>query len=313
MSEIKAVELQNYLNEIKVVEFQDYLDKIKKSEDFWSQNNFLDDIKDPWIRGTTAVLLENQRLFNENQRLFNEASGHSVNINLVKDIYSNLTANQLVGIQPLLSPTGFIFYRNSEGNAKYELMIARTRYLRCLRSENESQKIISEIDREIIHNLMENAATVSAWDWRATSKLTLKEKYESLYVKLAEISSVIKNKTSKEEANWIVTSPEIASIFEMASSAPSMPKSLSEIQYVGTVCNRWKLFKDPLFKKDQILLGYKGDNMDSGYFYCPYVPLSYLTLDNQLTGISVRYGKRLILEGSKFYARMNVVNFELNV
>src|SRR5262252_8518921 len=88
------------------------------------------------------------------------------------------------------------------------------------------------------------------------------------------------------------------------------------IQYVGTVNNRWRLYKDPLFPTNQILMGYKGDSyMDSGYFYCPYVPLTQtpVVLDPESfcprKGILTRYGKKLLREGSKFYARMSIANF----
>jgi hypothetical protein len=49
-----------------------------------------------------------------------------------------------------------------------------------------------------------------------------------------------------------VTSPEVASIFETATAgfAPAPSETFTSslgIQYVGTVNNRWRLYKDPLF------------------------------------------------------------------
>jgi len=184
-----------------------------------------------------------------------------------------------------------------------------------------AQEVNLEIDREVLTDLRLNAGTVAAWDFNTALGDTIKEKYESLYVKIVEVSNVVHRKTLRGGANWIVTSPEVASIFETATAgfAPQPSETFTSsigIQYVGTVAARWRLYKDPLFPTNQILLGYKGDSyMDSGYFYCPYVPLTQtpVVLDPESfcprKGILTRYGKKLLREGAKFYARMTIANF----
>lgn len=184
-----------------------------------------------------------------------------------------------------------------------------------------AQEINLEIDREVLTDLLLNAGTVGAWDFSTALGDTIKERYESLYVKIVEMSAVIHRKTLRGGANWLVTSPEVASIFETATAgfAPAPSETFTSslgIQYVGTINNRWKLYKDPLFRTNQILMGYKGDSyMDSGYFYCPYVPLTQtpVVLDPESfcprKGILTRYGKKLLREGAKFYARMTIYNF----
>jgi hypothetical protein len=186
-----------------------------------------------------------------------------------------------------------------------------------------AQEINLEIDREVLTDLRNNAGTIAVWDFNTALGDTIKEKYESLYVKVSEISAVVHRKTLRGGCNWIVTSPEIASIFETATAgygpngnpADTFTTSLG-VQYVGTVNNRWRVYKDPLFPTGQILMGYKGDSyMDSGYFYCPYVPLTQTptVLDpdsfTPKKGIITRYGKKLLREGSKFYARLSIANF----
>lgn len=184
-----------------------------------------------------------------------------------------------------------------------------------------AQEINLEIDREVLGDLRDNAGTVTAWDFNTSLGETIKEKYESLYVKLVEVSAVIHRKTLRGGANWVVTSPEVASMFETATAgfAPAPSETFTSslgIQYVGTVNNRWRLYKDPLFPSNQLLMGYKGDTyLDSGYFYCPYVPLTQtpVVLDPESfcprKGILTRYGKKLLREGAKFYARMSIANF----
>lgn len=184
-----------------------------------------------------------------------------------------------------------------------------------------AQEINLEIDREVLSDLRNNAGTVASWDFNTALGDTIKEKYESLYVKVVEVSNVVHRKTLRGGCNWLVTSPEVASIFETATAgfAPAPSEGFTSslgIQYVGTVNNRWRLYKDPLFPTGQILMGYKGDSyMDSGYFYCPYVPLTQtpVVLDPDSfcprKGILTRYGKKLLREGAKFYARLSVANF----
>lgn len=184
-----------------------------------------------------------------------------------------------------------------------------------------AQEINLEIDREVLTDLRNNAGTIAVWDFNTALGDTIKEKYESLYVKVVEVSNVVHRKTLRGGCNWLVTSPEVASIFETATAgfAPAPSETFTSslgIQYVGTVNNRWRLYKDPLFPQGQILMGYKGDSyMDSGYFYCPYVPLTQtpVVLDPESfcprKGILTRYGKKLLREGAKFYARMSIANF----
>lgn len=184
-----------------------------------------------------------------------------------------------------------------------------------------AQEINLEIDREVLTDLRNNAGTIAVWDFNTALGDTIKEKYESLYVKVVELSAVVHRKTLRGGCNWLVTSPEVASIFETATAgfAPAPSETFTSslgIQYVGTINNRWRLYKDPLFPQGQILCGYKGDSyMDSGYFYCPYVPLTQTptVLDPESfcprKGILTRYGKKLLREGAKFYARMSIANF----
>lgn len=184
-----------------------------------------------------------------------------------------------------------------------------------------AQEINLEIDREILTDLRNNAGTIATWDFATALGDTIKERYESLYVKIVEVSNIIHRKTLRGGANWIVTSPEVASIFETATAgfAPTPSENFTTalgIQYVGTVNNRWRLYKDPVFPPGQLMMGYRGDSyMDSGFFYCPYVPLTQtpVVLDPESfcprKGILTRYGKKLLNNGAKFYARLSIANF----
>lgn len=184
-----------------------------------------------------------------------------------------------------------------------------------------AQEINLEIDREVITDLRNNAGTVATWDFNTTLGETVKEKYESLYVKLVEIGNLIHKKTLRGAANWIVCSPEVAAIFESATAgfAPTMSDSFTVsagIQYVGAVNQKWQIYKDPLFPTTSILMGYKGSTpLDSGYYYCPYVPLTQSPVvyhPDDFTPrvmLMTRYGKKLLNNGARYYARINLQNF----
>lgn len=61
------------------------------------------------------------------------------------------------------------------------------------------------------------------------------------------------------------------------------------------------------------LMGYKGISvLDTGYFYCPYIPLMQtpVVLDpasfSKAKGIVSRYGKKLLKQAKKFYGKVEI-------
>jgi hypothetical protein len=65
------------------------------------------------------------------------------------------------------------------------------------------------------------------------------------------------------------------------------------------------------YNAESVLFGYRKVPafLDSGYFYCPYIPTTQtpVVLDpksfNQHKGILTRYSDKLLQEGAKFYGR----------
>ena len=95
-----------------------YLNEAKELESRWAKTGLLRGIEDTHTRAATAVLLENQRLMLEREKLFNEVSTDTadvaqfkrISIPLVRRIYPQLIANKIVSVQPLLGPTGLVYY-----------------------------------------------------------------------------------------------------------------------------------------------------------------------------------------------------------
>lgn len=175
--------------------------------------------------------------------------------------------------------------------------------------------ITNEIHAEILTDLRNNAGTVGTFE--PPLGQNAKERYESFYIKIVEISGVIHRKTLRGGCNWIVTSPEIVKVFVDATCSWNnwQERDNSELFYHGTMNNRWRLYSSKSAPHDQMLLGYKGDsNQDAGYFYNPYVPLTPVTVLDPTTntipiGTLSRYSKKLLREGAKFYARIKVKGF----
>jgi len=88
-----------------------FLNEAREVEANWSKTGILKGIEDPYVRSATAVLLENQRLINETSTDTSDvAQFKRISIPLVRRIYPQLIANKIVSVQPLLGPTGLVYY-----------------------------------------------------------------------------------------------------------------------------------------------------------------------------------------------------------
>src|SRR4051812_3170284 len=90
-----------------------FLNEARELDAMWSQTGLLEGIGDKHIRGATAVVLENQRLMNLTETSTDTsdiAQFKRISIPLVRRIYPQLIANKIVSVQPLLGPTGLVYY-----------------------------------------------------------------------------------------------------------------------------------------------------------------------------------------------------------
>lgn len=168
-----------------------------------------------------------------------------------------------------------------------------------------SEVISTEIDRDILGRLLSGAGVRAGWsraigryvqygvnDQLTTLNPTSSYTYQSFhgtqqdwYQTLGEtvitVSNEIHKRNLRSGANWLVTSPEVCSIIEaIATFKPNAVFDPTEVQYslgiekVGTLTNRFTIYKDPYFPANKILVGYKGAGfLDAGFVYAPYVPL----------------------------------------
>jgi hypothetical protein len=85
---------------------------------------------------------------------------------------------------------------------------------------------------------------------------------------------------------------------------------------VGTLSNRFTVYKDPYFPRNQVLVGYKGGSyLETGYVYAPYVPLIVtptIFAPEDFTprkGVMTRYGKKMVR--NDFYGSVTCLNMDI--
>jgi hypothetical protein len=198
-----------------------------------------------------------------------------------------------------------------------------------------SEYVTMEIDLEIIDMLKTNAsAKTENWtarvgnDWQAStstfvevsanaSAYTKGEWFQTLGHKIQSVSNAIHKKTLRGGANFIVVSPEVATILESIpgfatdSDADVTKTYAMGVQKIGMLTNRFNVYKNPYLQDDQILCGFRGAQfLETGAVYAPYVPMILTPVVYDPTnftprrGVMTRYAKKMVR--SEFYGLVNV-------
>lgn len=194
-----------------------------------------------------------------------------------------------------------------------------------------SEHIALEIDQEVLEDLVKGA-TAGVYYWsrrpgRFLNKATgapisaganedllgadftgnVSMWYETLLETVNDLSAQIHRKTLRGGANFIVTSPEVASILEMTAGfrasgvVPDEAKGTAGAVKVGSLSKKWDVMVDPYFPRNLLLVGRRGTQfLESGYVYAPYVPLQvtptiFGTEDFvPRKGVMTRYAKKMV-------------------
>ena len=212
-----------------------------------------------------------------------------------------------------------------------------------------SEQIALEIDREILNDLLTEARGANYYWSRMPGKFvnkktaaeatkastlasgpqftgTVREWYETLVETIIDVANEIHRKTLRGSANFVVCSPEVATIFEASvlykpnitidgSGQTSNPFSLGATP-IGSLSNRFTVYKDPYFPRNKVLVGYKGGSyLETGYVYAPYVPLIVtptIFAPEDFTprkGVMTRYGKKMVR--ADFYGTVTVLDLNI--
>jgi hypothetical protein len=112
---------------------------------------------------------------------------------------------------------------------------------------------------EFITEIRINADSVNTWDFNTALGDNCVEKYQSLYIKLVELTYVIALKGSVDYF-WMVAPPALATFMEIGSNAHQecvtySPMGTHNIKFHGIVDNKWRLYCDPFMPPQQIIIG----------------------------------------------------------
>ena len=201
-----------------------------------------------------------------------------------------------------------------------------------------SEYISMEIDLEILDMLLINeSAKQERWSARPgfeydsatalfaeasgnSNAYTKGTWFQTLGNKIQSVSNAIHQKTLRGGANFIVVSPETATIIESipgyASDSDGNASNTSYamgVQKVGQLNNRYTVYKNPYMIENQILVGFRGSNfLETGAVYAPYVPLIMTPLVYDPTnftprkGVMTRYAKKMVRP--EFYGKVIVAD-----
>jgi len=203
-----------------------------------------------------------------------------------------------------------------------------------------SEYIAMEIDLEILDMLSLNAdAKTAYWSakvgfeydgsgtgagaWTqvsgASNAYTKSSWFQTLGIKIQSVSNAIHQKTLRGGANFVVVSPETATILESVSGYVANTGDASSKTYamgveaVGSINNRYTVYKNPYMTTNDILIGFRGSNfLETGAVYAPYVPMimTPLVYDPQnftpRKGVMTRYAKKMVRP--EFYGKVIVAD-----
>jgi len=156
-----------------------------------------------------------------------------------------------------------------------------------------SQFLTQEEDLEILEMLSQAAPIKKYWSAQigrfvnatdgttdtdqATFTLSPSDWYRTLGIRMNEVAYEIQKRTLRGRANWAVVSPKVAALiqsFETFRSNESPENTYTVgLQSVGSISNQFKVYSNPYWKENEILLGFKGSSfLDSGAAYLNYIP-----------------------------------------
>jgi len=196
-----------------------------------------------------------------------------------------------------------------------------------------SEYISMEIDLEILDMLIEDASAATEY-WSAINNTvysngnfataasgfynTQGQWFQTLGTKIQKVSNKIHQLTLRGGANFLVTSPTVATILESIPGFASTSNGEADqmeyafgVQKIGTVNGRYKVYKNPYMTENLILMGYRGSQfLETGAVFAPYIPLimTPLVYDPETftprKGLLTRYAKKMLRP--EFYGKIYI-------
>jgi hypothetical protein len=198
-----------------------------------------------------------------------------------------------------------------------------------------SEYISMEIDLEILDMLIEDAAAGTEY-WSTENNQVINSTatafvnstsafyntqgqwFQTLGTKIQKLSNKIHQLTLRGGANFIVTSPTVATVLEsIPGFASNNNGDAAQMEYAfgvqkaGSLNGRYTVYKNPYMTENIMLLGYRGSQfLEAGAVFAPYVPLIMTPLvydPDTFTprkGLLTRYAKKMLRP--EFYGKIYV-------
>jgi len=199
-----------------------------------------------------------------------------------------------------------------------------------------SEYVSQEIDFEILDMLIQNALTTGYWSakigqvWNGSAFVQDTNLNGQAYIQgtwfatfgtvLQRVSNQIHAKTMRGGANFIVCSPDVATVLEsipgyIADGTGAEREFAFGLTRVGSFAQRYKVYKNPYMQENLVLMGYKGTQfLETGAVYAPYIPLIMTPLVYDYKnftprkGVMTRYAKEMVR--GEFYGKVYVNGLE---
>jgi len=189
---------------------------------------------------------------------------------------------------------------------------------------NFANEVMLEVDREIIGDLVANAAHSIAYTYSGTVPGEI-ESIRKMLTQISAVSAEIHRTSGRQGANFLVVPPGIGGLLDQLSTHgdfASIEQNIKSPSYgpitadygivrIGTLLRKYAVYQDPYMTSTQILVGLKGNSyLDAGYVYAPYVPLQVTpTFLNPDTfrfskGVRTRYATKMLRP--EYYGVINV-------
>lgn len=186
-----------------------------------------------------------------------------------------------------------------------------------------------EMDRELINKLTGLAGTVRSFDFTNVDGRYAGERLAAMAIQIDSLNADIAQATRLGGATWMVVSNRVFTGLKHASNGLFTPATdtlvSSSSLYVGMM-GSVRVYVDPYLETDQVLMGHKGSEVQTGLIYCPFAPLfSTGTMQNTDDGsyrtiLGSRYGYYAATDpavslatAKDFYARLSIANINLGL
>ena len=201
-------------------------------------------------------------------------------------------------------------------DAAFDLQMTQNVDLQSIIQGAATDEIRSEIDAEILRDLGNTGTTMNvSFNMPTPFGVSKFEHYEAFYQTIVEGANKIYQKTRRITGNFVIVGENAANILETHSKFKAAA-SLNEAgpHIAGTLAGKYLVVKNPYFGADDFVIGYKGDvPFDSGYVYCPYMPITetQFIMDDTFEGrkgYATSYAKKLV--SADFYCNGTITHVE---